>query len=49
MMVSIDKRWKSFGSWRITLIRGFPIEISNPQRDVNLGDGWEKFTTDIQN
>ena len=22
------------------------IEIPNPQRDVNLGDGWEKFATD---
>ena len=24
------------------------IEIPNPQRDVNLGDGWEKFATDFQ-
>jgi len=24
------------------------IEIPNPQRDVNLGDGWEKFSADFQ-
>ena len=24
------------------------IEIPNPQRDVNLGDGWEKFIPDFR-